>query len=91
MVDILLQKIKENCTNVDLDIVNKAFNLAYEAHKEQKRESGEPYIIHPIDVAVILADHTVHLPSLSKLPYFSKDLAVISLEVNSGSLLFNST
>ena len=33
MVDILLQKIKENCTNVDLDIVNKAFNLAYEAHK----------------------------------------------------------
>ena len=37
MVDILLQKIKENCTNVDLDIVNKAFNLAYEAHKEQKR------------------------------------------------------
>ena len=56
MVDILLQKIKENCTNVDLDIVNKAFNLAYEAHKEQKRESGDPYIIHPIDVAVILAE-----------------------------------
>lgn len=56
MVDILLQKIKENCTNVDLDIVSKAFNLAYEAHKEQKRESGEPYIIHPIDVAVILAE-----------------------------------
>lgn len=56
MVDILLQKIKENCTNVDLDIINKAFNLAYEAHKEQKRESGEPYIIHPIDVAVILAE-----------------------------------
>ena len=56
MVDILLQKIKENCTNVDLDIVNKSFNLAYEAHKEQKRESGEPYIIHPIDVAVILAE-----------------------------------
>ena len=50
------KKIKENCTNVDLDIVNKAFNLAYEAHKEQKRESGEPYIIHPIDVAVILAE-----------------------------------
>ena len=56
MVYILLQKIKENCTNVDLDIVNKAFNLAYEAHKEQKRESGDPYIIHPIDVAVILAE-----------------------------------
>ena len=56
MVDVLIQKIKENCTNVDLDVVNKAFNLAFEAHKEQKRESGEPYIIHPIDVAIILAE-----------------------------------
>ena len=46
----------ENCINVDLDVINKAFNLAFEAHKEQKRESGEPYIIHPIDVAVILAE-----------------------------------
>ena len=56
MVEVLIQKIKENCTNVDLDVVNKAFNLAFEAHKEQKRESGEPYIIHPIDVAIILAE-----------------------------------
>ena len=52
----MIQKIKENCTNVDLNVVNKAFNLAFEAHKEQKRESGEPYIIHPIDVSIILAE-----------------------------------
>ena len=56
MVEVLIQKIKENCTNVDLNVVNKAFNLAFEAHKEQKRESGEPYIIHPIDVSTILAE-----------------------------------
>ena len=56
MVEVLIQKIKENCTNVDLNVVNKAFNLAFEAHKEQKRESGEPYIIHPIDVSIILAE-----------------------------------
>lgn len=56
MVEVLIQKIKENCTNVDLNIVNKAFNFAFEAHKEQKRESGEPYIIHPVDVAIILAE-----------------------------------
>lgn len=56
MVEVLIQKIKENCTNVDLNVVNKAFNLAFEAHKEQKRESGEPYIIHPVDVAIILAE-----------------------------------
>ena len=41
MVEVLIQKIKENCTNVDLNVVNKAFDLASEAHKEQKRESGE--------------------------------------------------
>ena len=39
-----------------MDMVNKAFNLAFEAHKEQKRDSGEPYIIHPIEVATILAE-----------------------------------
>ena len=56
MVQILLQKIKENCTNVETNMVIKAFNFAEEAHKEQKRESGEPYIIHPIDVSIILAE-----------------------------------
>ena len=56
MVEVLLEKIRENCTNVDLNIVKKAYNLAFEAHKEHKRESGEPYIIHPIEVATILAE-----------------------------------
>lgn len=52
----LLGKIDENCNNVDKDIVIKAYNFAYEAHKFQKRESGEPYISHPVDVACILAE-----------------------------------
>ncbi|KHD38414.1 (p)ppGpp synthetase [Clostridium acetobutylicum] len=52
----LLEKIDENCNNVDKDIVIKAYNFAYEAHKHQMRESGEPYISHPLDVACILAE-----------------------------------
>ena len=56
MIESLIKKINDNCINVDIDIIEKAYNFASEAHKSQKRESGEPYIIHPIDVAEILAE-----------------------------------
>ncbi|MFO8023241.1 MAG: RelA/SpoT family protein [Perlabentimonas sp.] len=49
----------ENCPRCqkgdDLKLVQKAFNLANEAHKGVKRKSGEPYILHPIAVAKIVA------------------------------------
>ncbi|MBE6062888.1 MAG: bifunctional (p)ppGpp synthetase/guanosine-3',5'-bis(diphosphate) 3'-pyrophosphohydrolase [Clostridium butyricum] len=56
MIDELMEKIHKNCHNVDEDMVKKAYYFAKEAHKEQKRESGEPYIIHPIAVAENLAE-----------------------------------
>ena len=56
MLEMLVKKIKENCVNINMDMVDKAYNLAFEAHKEQKRDSGEPYIIHPIEVDTILAE-----------------------------------
>ena len=40
----------------DFDMVEKAYRLAVDAHKDQKRKSGEPYIIHPLKVAYILAE-----------------------------------
>ncbi|MBQ0073784.1 MAG: bifunctional (p)ppGpp synthetase/guanosine-3',5'-bis(diphosphate) 3'-pyrophosphohydrolase [Prevotella sp.] len=39
----------------EMQLMNKAFEFAYEAHREQRRKSGEPYIIHPIAVALIIA------------------------------------
>ncbi|PRR82608.1 RelA/SpoT family protein [Clostridium vincentii] len=56
MIDTLLKKIEDNCINVDIDMVKKAYYFADDAHKSQRRESGEPYIIHPVDVAEILAE-----------------------------------
>ena len=40
----------------DMSIIEKAYNFAMEAHKDQRRMSGEPYFVHPCQVALILAD-----------------------------------
>lgn len=52
----LKEKLSETFIKEDIEKIEKAFSIADEAHKEQKRRSGEPYIIHPLAVAVILAD-----------------------------------
>lgn len=40
----------------DLSKIERAYRIARDAHKDQKRKSGEPYIIHPLCVAIILAE-----------------------------------
>lgn len=56
MLGDLLGKIDENCHNVNKEIIRKSYRYAESAHKEQRRVSGEPYIIHPVEVACILAE-----------------------------------
>lgn len=56
MIDKLIKAINKNCNNVDIEKVKKAYEFAEKAHENQMRASGEPYITHPIDVAVILAE-----------------------------------
>lgn len=51
----LIKTIREYHPSDDISMIEKAYKLSYEAHKDQKRKSGEPYIIHPICVAIILA------------------------------------
>ncbi len=52
----LLKSIKKYRPNTDLTMVEKAYQTAAKAHEGQFRKSGEPYIIHPICVAIILAE-----------------------------------
>lgn len=56
LYDKLIETIRKYHPSTDVSQVQKAYNIAFEAHKEQKRRSGEPYIIHPVSVAIILAD-----------------------------------
>ena len=56
MLQKLLDIVDKNCANANMEIIEKAYNFANEAHKEQKRESGEPYVTHPTEVACILAE-----------------------------------
>ena len=51
----VISKKKETSKRVDTKLIMKAYNYAVEHHGDQKRRSGEPYIIHPINVAYILA------------------------------------
>ncbi|MBE5944243.1 MAG: bifunctional (p)ppGpp synthetase/guanosine-3',5'-bis(diphosphate) 3'-pyrophosphohydrolase [Lachnospiraceae bacterium] len=52
----LIDTVKRYHPSSDISLIEKAYKIADEAHKEQKRKSGEPYIIHPLCVAIILAE-----------------------------------
>lgn len=52
----LISTVKDYHPSSDISMIEKAYKVAYEAHKDQKRKSGEPYIIHPLCVALILAE-----------------------------------
>lgn len=52
----LIERIQKYHPNTDISMIEKAYNIAKAAHEGQVRKSGEPYIIHPLCVAIILAD-----------------------------------
>jgi len=51
-----LNSILEINPNYDIELIGKAYDIAAEMHRNQLRKSGEPYLIHPLNVAEILAD-----------------------------------
>ena len=55
-VDDLLARLARRFSAEDIQRIGDAYTLAREAHKEQRRKSGEPYIMHPVAVAKIVAE-----------------------------------
>ncbi|MFR1868158.1 RelA/SpoT family protein [Eisenbergiella massiliensis] len=52
----LISRVRRYHPSDDISMIEKAYKIAYAAHEGQVRKSGEPYIIHPLCVAIILAD-----------------------------------
>lgn len=52
----LIRRVQKYHPSANISMIEKAYHIAYDAHKDQVRKSGEPYIIHPLCVGIILAD-----------------------------------
>ncbi|MGN0332869.1 MAG: RelA/SpoT family protein [Lachnospiraceae bacterium] len=53
---MLIARIRKYHPSTDVSMIEKAYQMAKKAHGDQRRKSGEPYIVHPLWVAIILAD-----------------------------------
>lgn len=63
-LDSICNKVASYYPEAKFDLLKKAYHFAEEAHRGQLRSSGEPYMIHPTDVAQTLADLHLDLPSI---------------------------
>jgi guanosine-3',5'-bis(diphosphate) 3'-pyrophosphohydrolase len=52
----LLKQAKPSLKEGDAKLIKKAFNISMEAHKDMRRKSGEPYIYHPLEVALVCVE-----------------------------------
>ena len=52
----LMRKLRENRPNDDLELVKKAYEFSQKHHAGQTRASGQPYLVHPLEVALVLAE-----------------------------------
>lgn len=62
--EVLLDRVSQNRSGEDLGPLRRAFAFAAEHHQQQTRESGEPYLSHPLEVAFILADLRLDVTTL---------------------------
>src|SRR5213596_4299794 len=61
----LMKRMQENRPQDDLTIVKKAYDYSQKQHSGQQRASGEPYLVHPLEVALVLAAMTMDAVSVA--------------------------
>ena len=64
-VEELLSELKSRYVDEDLNTILSAYDMAYKGHLTQKRKSGEPYIIHPLSVAIYLSDLSMDIETVT--------------------------
>jgi GTP diphosphokinase / guanosine-3',5'-bis(diphosphate) 3'-diphosphatase len=64
-IEDVVRKVERNHPDADIDLLRRAYIFSAKEHKEQVRASGEPYLIHPLSVAEILADMRMDVVTVS--------------------------
>lgn len=64
-VEDIIEKVEANRPQPDIELIRRAYMFSALHHKGQKRASGEPYLVHPLEVANILADMRLDEVSVS--------------------------
>src|SRR5208337_2320582 len=79
----LMKKLRENRPNDDLNLVKKAYEFSQKHHAGQSRASGEPYLVHPLEVGNVLADMKMDSVSIAAglLHDSVEDTSVTAVEI----------
>jgi len=64
-IESIINRVQSYSPQGDMDLIRRAYEFAVEAHKDQKRLTGDPYITHPLAAAEILADLEMDVPSVA--------------------------
>lgn len=63
-INTLIEKVRAYIPEADIELIRRAYEFAFNAHKDQRRISGEPYITHPLATAEILTDLEMDVVSI---------------------------
>lgn len=64
-IEDVIERVQENRRGADIDLIRRAYLFSALHHRGQTRASGEPYLVHPIEVAALLADMRLDEVSVS--------------------------